>query len=251
MGGVTAVPGDPPMSVGLHPPWDGERRPRGCSALGVMGPRDVPPEPPSPHAPISPPPRVSPAPPGGPERAPLRGHERHPRRRPAVLPAVAGGSALRHFPGFPLGPHAGPGLHRQEDGQGPPRGQPEGRCPRPHGAPPTLRRCRGHRSGRPPGGHGLVEGFPPVTRQMGEKYSKWWETTSCPDQGWQQDSGEGPGGLRDSPTLGLLRHRHPTWVFGKLRGAKSNLSPTCSGDGGLQAAHTGCQEGPPQTHAPS
>lgn len=123
--------------------------------------------------------------------------------------------------------------------------------PVPTGRPPTLRRCRGHRSGRPPGGHGLVEGFPPVTRQMGEKYSKWWETTSCPDQGWQQDSGEGPGGLRDSPTLGLLRHRHRTWVFGKLRGAKSNLSPTCSGDGGLQAAHTGCQEGPPQTPAPS
>lgn len=57
MGGVTAVPGDPPMSVGLHPPWDGERRPRGCSALGVMGPRDVPPEPPfppCPHLPATP-----------------------------------------------------------------------------------------------------------------------------------------------------------------------------------------------------
>ena len=84
------------------------------------------------HARVSPLPcLLSPAPPGCPERAPRRRHERDPGCRLAVLPAVPGGSALRHFPGVPVSLHPGPGLHRQEDGQDPPHRQPEGRYPRP------------------------------------------------------------------------------------------------------------------------
>ncbi|KAM9657812.1 uncharacterized protein ACIBXB_009533 isoform 1-T1 [Morphnus guianensis] len=115
---------------------------------------------------------------GRPERAPRWRHERDPRCRPAVLPAVPGGSALRHFPGVPVGPHPGPGLHRQENRQDPPRRQHEGpaagqvlelplrgpgqcrptephlllqRAQCPHGSPlaPTAGLARIHAAGRP------------------------------------------------------------------------------------------------------
>lgn len=239
--GVTAVPGDPPVSMGLHPPGTGRGDlgaavplPLAARGNGTAGraPRS-----PHPHCvPISlPPPLVSPAPLGGPERAPLRGHERHPRRRPAVLPAVAGGWAFWHFSGFPLGPHTGPGLHRQEDGQGPPRGQPEGRCPRPHhGAlppPQNPEAVQGTSVGASPWVKGASDFG--VFTQKGEKYVQ----RGGRQQGWRQDFGEGPGVGGVSGTVPLPLHAG----FGEAeRSHKQFVTDVRRGRGA-----SGSQEGPP------